>query len=274
MIVAGLAALFACAETPQLQVVGADDQARASAPRQPPSAHVHYDSTMELPSDAEVTEPAQPFVATPEERVLAHIHTRKGVCSGIVLSPRLVATAHQCLGGDTQGVQKVSGDSRVEIASGTLAWTNRAASYSVAPACTWDKLDLAVLVLAEPADWVKPLPSGTAPDPGAKVQALGFGRCRGEAQGIRDKAGSIVSVESDAIVIDVGLCKGDVGGFVIDGGGSFLGIVSHQDDPDPSPRHTTTIFRADTSAARALVAQAKSVADGADAAAQQPITCQ
>jgi hypothetical protein len=272
-VLAVVSVTLACAEAPQLKVIGADEEAQATGRTHTTAAHVHFDSTMDLPSDAQVVEPAQPYAGTDAERVLAHVHTSTAVCSGVLVGPKLIATAHQCVGGTTQGIAKPKGEYRIEIASGSLTWTTRAPAFIVAPACAWEKLDLAVLVLGEAVDWIKPAPLGTVPGPGAKVQALGFGHCAGQGRGISDKAGSIVNLDSDAFVVDVGLCKGDVGGFVIDGNGSFLGIISHQDDPDDSPRHTTTIFRADTRAARALVAQAQSVAAAEDPSKLPPVPC-
>jgi len=262
-----LVASFGCLEAPQVGILGAPPRPTTTA------AHVHFDTTMELPSDAEVLEPSQPFVATPEERLLAHVHTPTGVCSGVVVGSHLIATAHQCIP-SARGIAPVPAQVHVEVASSSLTWAERVPTKVVTPDCGWEALDLALLVVAEPIDWVKPVPLGTVPGPGAKVLAFGFGHCEGEHRGIRDKQGSVVNVDSQAFVIDVGLCKGDVGGFVADGSGSFLGIISHQDDPDDSPRRTTTIFRADTTTARDLFAQAKAVADGADVTRLKPIACQ
>jgi hypothetical protein len=257
----------ACVEAPQVGILGAPPRPSSTSP------HVHYDSTMELPSDAEVLEPSQPFASSPQERLAAHVHTPNGTCSGAIVGPHLIATAHQCVQA-ARGIVPLSSPYRVEVASSSLTWAERTPTKVVTPDCGWQVLDLAVFVVAEPMDWVKAAPLGTVPGPGAKVQAYGFGRCEGERNGIRDKTGGVVSVDSQAFVIDVGLCKGDVGGFVVDLGGSFLGTISHQDDPDDSPRHTTTIFRADTTPARDLFAQAKVVADGGDLTQLKPISCE
>ncbi len=271
-VVSGLAVVAACAEAPQVGVIGGP-AINAPAPAPVPPAHTHFDTSIDLPSDDAVVEPSQPYVATVQERVLAHVHTPRGMCSGVVVGPRLVATAHQCVP-DARGVVAAPGEYRVEIASGSLTWTMRTPSKIVAPNCQWGDVDLAVLVLAEPVDWVKPVPMGTVTEPGAKVQALGFGHCAGADHGIRDKAGTILSIDGEAFTIDVGLCRGDVGGFVVDGAGSLLGIVSHQDDPDDSPRRTTTIFREDTRFARRLLAQAQQVADATGPARPSPLTCE
>jgi hypothetical protein len=267
--------LFGCGAS-QVKVVGAADpdyekveRGKAEVP------HVHRDSTIDLPSDEQIVEPDHPAVGTPQERALVHIHTPKGVCSGVVVAPRLVLTAHQCVAPDARGpIGVADAPHRVEVASSTLTWTNRSATHAVVPACEWAKLDVAVLVLKEPVEWVQPLKVAMAPGPGGGVQALGFGRCPGETRGLSSRTGPVISSEDDAIVIDIPLCKGDVGGPVVErAAGDLVGVVSHQDDPDDSPRHTTTIMRFDTGAARALLDQAAQIVKGDDPAKLKPIAC-
>jgi hypothetical protein len=66
--------------------------------------------------------------------------------------------------------------------------------------------------------------------------------------------GTVRNRDSEAIVIDVPLCKGDTGGAVVDGidgiDGNIVGIISHRDDPEGSPLRTTTIARLDTGESR------------------------
>ncbi|HEY8072986.1 MAG TPA: hypothetical protein VIF62_02725, partial [Labilithrix sp.] len=76
----------------------------------------------------------------------------------------------------------------------------------------------------------------------------------------------------EAVVIDVPLCRGDVGGPVVEGEG-VIGLISHRDDPEGSPLRTTTIARLDTRSALELLAQAKEVAGGADASKLAPVKC-
>jgi hypothetical protein len=272
------AALAGCGAS-QVKVVGAGDPEYEQVERRPrPQAgHTHRDSTIELPSDEQIVEPDHPAVGTRQERALVHIHTPRGVCSGVVVGPRLVLTAHQCVAQDARGPTAVPADKphRVEVASSTLTWTNRQASHAVVPACEWEKLDVAVLVLKEPIEWVQPLRVAMAPGPGGGVQALGFGRCPGETRGLSSRTGPVISSEPDAIVIDVPLCKGDVGGPVIERAqGDLVGVVSHQDDPDDSPRRTTTIVRFDTSVTRALFDQAAQIVKGDDPTKLAPVACE
>jgi len=241
----------ACGAT-QIGVANYDDPrtATTSAP-----LHQHNDDTIDLPNDEANIEPEHPMVQTVQERATAHVHTPKDICSGVVIGPKEVLTAHQCLP-DLQGVVTVADKDkdawRVEVASTTLTWTARHVVTVVTPACDWKKLDAAILVLDEGADWIAPLKASGSPPPGGMVQAMGFGHCRGEHRPIAQRTGAIVTRESDAIEVDIGLCQGDVGGAFVDGAAGLVGIVSHQDDPDNAERHTTTGFRVDTTPMRHL----------------------
>jgi hypothetical protein len=255
----------------RVEVMGASDNPQRQAPR----PHTHYDSTILLPSDQSAGEPSQPFAGTPQEKSVVHIRTGSQSCSGVLVGPRLVATAHQCVASGQTGVIPADPKMEIDIASTSLTWTTRHGSFVVAPACAWEKLDLAVIVLGDSVDWMPPAKVGTAPGAGAHVQALGFGRCAGQARGIADKVGLVKSIDSDALVIAVGLCLGDVGGPVVSSaGGDLIGVVSHQDDPDNVAHPTTTIFRLDTTSARSLFAAAAAVAGGNDPAKAPSVACE
>ena len=283
-VVVGVAGLVAaaCAGPSQVSFVSNERPSTAGAPvghnASATAHHQHPNGSHELPNDTEVVEPERPAAETQQERALVHIHGPDGiVCSGVVLGPRVVATAQQCVKGEAKGVSLLPAarEYRVEIASSTLTWTVRKAKYAVVPSCDWDDLDVALLVLSEPVAWVQPLKISSAPGVGARVQALGFGHCVGRAVTMKERVGEIRSRVSEAFVIDVPLCKGDTGGPVVDGsGGAILGLISHRDDPEGSPLRTTTIARLDTTSARELLTQAQQIADGSDATKAQAIACQ
>jgi len=245
-----------------------------------PSSAAHVENpngSIELPNDDEVIEPDHPAADSKQERALVHIHGPNGViCSGVVLGPRLVATAQQCLKAEGKGATVLGPDKeyRVEVASSTLTWTVRRAKFAVVPKCEWTELDIAILVLSEPVEWVVPLRVISAPNTGAKVQALGFGRCKGTTNVMKDRIGTVRSRVAEAVVIDVALCKGDIGGPVVDGrDGDVIGLISHRDDPEGSPLRTTTIARLDTIHSRELITQAKLLADGGDTVKVQGVAC-
>lgn len=229
--------------------------------------HAHNETgSKELDNDDEIVEPDRPMVGTAEERALVHVHSGKDVCSGAMISPKVVLTSHQCFK-NHRGVVVAGKDLevKVEIASSALTWTERQGKYLFAPSCGWQELDVVAIVLTQAADWVKPLRVSQSPGAGAKVDALGFGRCGGEGARLKPKRAQVLSVEDDALVLGVALCRGDVGGPIVDGAGSHLvGLISHHDDPEGSPHKTTTAVRLDTTAARNLVAQAEAVANGGE----------
>jgi hypothetical protein len=247
----------------------------------PPRSAAHQENpngSLDLGEDDRI-EPEHPAADTKQERALVHVHGPKDVvCSGVVLGPRLVATAQRCLRGHGKGTVALGPEReyRVEVASSTLTWTNRRARYAVVPQCEENELDIAILVLEEPAPaLVVPLSIVSAPNIGAKVQALGFGHCAGSSPGMKERVGTVRSRVSQAVVIDVPLCKGDVGGPVIDGrDGEVIGLISHRDDPEGSPLKTATIARLDTVWARDLLAKAKLLEQpGADPAKVNAVTC-
>jgi Trypsin-like peptidase domain len=246
----------------------------------PPPEAAHQENPngrVDLGED-DFVEPEHPAADTKQERALVHIHGPKDIiCSGVVLGPRIVATAQRCLRGQGKGVSVLGPDReyRVELASSTLTWTNRRAKYAVLPQCDETELDIAILVLEEATpSLVVPLKVVSAPNTGAHVQALGFGRCKGSSAAMKERTGTVRSRVSQAVVIDVPLCKGDVGGPVIDGrDGEVIGLISHRDDPDGSPLRTATIARLDTVWARELLGQARLLAGGAADAKVQSAAC-
>jgi hypothetical protein len=222
--------------------------------------HSEEGGERQLPTDSEVVEPEHPLVGTKSERALVHIHTPDGVCSGAVVGASTIVTAQQCIKGFPAGSNIVpeGRDFHVEVATSSLTWTQRRVKKIVLPSCEWADLDVAALILEAPVDWVVPLTVGTMPGPGAKIEALGFGTCPGEPRTKVSHEGGVLNVEGEASVVDVRLCRGDVGGPIVDrAGGDIVGIISHRDDPEGSPRQTTTVFRLDTPSSRELLQKAE-----------------
>lgn len=217
--------------------------------------------------EEEPIEPEHPLADTKQERALVHIHGPGGiVCSGVVLEPKIVATAQRCLRGQGKGIVALGPgqEYRIEVASSTLTWTNRKAKYAIVPNCEDGDVDLAFLILDEAAPALAaPLKIISAPSTGARVDALGFGHCAGSAKSPKERSGTVRSRESQSLSIDIPLCRGDAGGPVIDGrDGDVIGVISRRDSPRESPLKTTKVARLDTTVARDLVAQAREVSAG------------
>jgi hypothetical protein len=253
-----------------VQMIGNEDPrtaagARPNVTEATPQAQAR--TSGELEDDERVVEPEHPYVDTPHERAMVHVHTPLGVCSGTVVGKRLVVTAHQCLPPDFQTGAPVKAEEatkwRVEIASTTLTWTARGVKTAAVPACDWHGLDLAVLVLDDDVPTlVQPARLSSAPGPGGEVQALGFGTCAGESRGFSGRKGPLVMRRDETVVVQIPLCRGDVGGGVFDSGGGYVGVVSHHGEAGPTAGALTTVFRVDTAKARTLLAQGQALADG------------
>ena len=79
-------------------------------------------------SEDDLVEPQHPVAETKQERALVHIHGPAGrVCSGVVIGPRLVATAQRCFRGMEKGVLTLGGEHeyRVEVASSDSSRSRR-----------------------------------------------------------------------------------------------------------------------------------------------------
>lgn len=281
VVVTGLAGIAGCGGgTSQVSFASTERPNAYGSPAglPPPSAARLESPTMALPADEDFVEPEHPAADSKQERALVHIHGPGGmICSGVVVAPRIVATAQQCLKGETKGARELPQDHeyRVEIASSTLTWTTRRARFAVLPGCDFHELDVGLLVLAEPApSAVEPLRIVSAPNTGARVQALGFGHCPGTTRVLKERVGVVRSRVSESVVIDVPLCKGDTGGPVVDGrDGDIIGVISRRDDPEGSPLRTTTIARLDTVHVRDLLAQAKDLAAGTNGVKSEAVAC-
>jgi hypothetical protein len=249
--------LVGCGTT-QLELIGKEEQPQLARAK---SAHPPSGSLV-LPSQLAVVESTQPAVDdSPQERALAHVHGgRRGQCSGVVVAPRVVVTAHACV------EDRAARTLWVEVPTSTLTWAERDVAAVVLPPCTTERLDLAALVLADPVDaFVAPLRVVSAPPPGARVQALGFGHCAGEAGALSSRYGHVMDRDADSLVVDLPLCHGDVGGPLVDtASNELLGVVSRREGVRSNGAGATVFVRLDTTPARALVAKAEALGRGAE----------
>jgi hypothetical protein len=206
-------------------------------------------------------------------------------CSGALIAPDRVLTAHHCVAlrsasGAVEPRDVDAGAVRVELGGGHLPWGEVGVRAIVAPRCGHDAGDgdIAVLVLDRPVRGVatRAPELDASPVVGVELMGIGFGRCAKSGDGVYRKVrdGSPVTrVDAARFQLQAAICPGDSGGPAVNlGTGKILGVVSRSVmDADEATLGLTELTRLD--AFRAVFGAAALVAEGASVAELPPVDC-
>jgi hypothetical protein len=225
-------------------------------------------------------------LALPDEAVV-HVLSRGVGCSGTLITPDLVLTAHHCIVERDAAGEIVDRDLdpsqvQVELGGDYLPWATAAVRVIVTPACGYrgGRGDLAILVLERKLVGVALMPVRLTEPPGIgePIEPIGFGRCPLSEDGVhrtRRLGGSIEQIGPAAVSASASICPGDSGGPArSEKTGELVAVVSAavMDESDATP-DPSTFTRVDVW--WPLFANAALIADGIPAKDVPPVAgCQ
>ncbi len=247
---------------------------RAAKPPQPVPASIADPRPPDLRfTDGELVDDAIVRLTTP------HV-----ACTGTLISPKVVLTAHHCVAarddyGDFLMEDVEPSDVHVELGGDYLPWAEVNVHAIVAPPCGYAAGygDIALLVLKTelPEVPLKEVRLDEPPRKGEGIDPTGFGRCADSGEGVRRHAragGQVGRVDTASLRTEAAVCPGDSGGPGVDADGRIVGVISSSAmDGKESTRNVTEFTRVD--AFRDVFDVGLRIADGENPAELPPLSC-
>ncbi|HET9957259.1 MAG TPA: trypsin-like serine protease [Polyangiaceae bacterium] len=220
-----------------------------------------------------------------EDDFTVRVITDAITCTGALIAPDLVLTAHHCVAarssqGDIVERDVTSSEVTVELGGDRFPLGEAGVRSVVSPPCGYSggAGDLAILVLSRSLPGLphRAVELERMPRAGDSVIPLGFGRCAGTNDGIyrkRRAATPLHVVQEGRMLLDAAICPGDSGGPALSSStGRVVGVVSRSVmDADEATLGFTELSRLD--GFRELFAAAAQVARGTSRAELPPIEC-